>query len=58
MGWLMVAALVAALFLFACSYDRRRRRSGSDYRGIGPDEYRNRLFASMGAGKDVKFRRP
>ena len=57
MGWLMVAALVAALFLFAWSYDRRKRRSGSDYRGMGPDEYRNRLWASMGSGKDVKSRR-
>ena len=58
MGWLIMAALVAALFLFAWSYDRRTRRSGSDYRGISPEEYGNRLYGSMGSGKDVKFRRP
>ena len=58
MGWLIMAALVAALFLFAWSYDRRKRRSSSDYRGISPEEYGNRLYGSMGAGKDVKFRRP
>jgi hypothetical protein len=57
MGWLIIGALVAALLLCAWSYDRRKRRSGSDYGGISPDEYGTRVRGSMASGKDVKFRR-
>jgi hypothetical protein len=58
MGWLIFAALVAALLVFAWSYDRRQRRSGSDHRGISPSELGTRVTGAMSSGKDVKFRRP
>ena len=43
MGWLIFAALVAALLVFAWSYDRRQRRAGSDHRGISPSELGTRV---------------
>ena len=58
MVWLIIAVLMVALLMFGWSYDHRKRKPGSDYRGISPDEYSTRVYGSMNSGKDVKHHRP